>query len=113
MAERKTKALVYVRESLAGLLEKSENGYRFSYFEEYLSSSGARPVSLTMPLTKRPYESKELFPFFVGLIPEGWLLDLTGRILKIDPENSFDILLAMGGDCIGAVTIKPVDEDGF
>ena len=113
MTGKKKKAVVYLRESRAGLLEKTENAYRFSYFEEYLSSPGALPVSLTMPLTEKPYESKELFPFFVGLIPEGWLLDLTGRILKIDPENSFDILLATGGDCIGAVTIKPVDEDGF
>lgn len=109
--DRKKKAFVYLRESKAGLLEKTERGYRFTYFEEYLSSQDAQPVSLTLPLTEDPYESERLFPFFLGLIPEGWLLDLTSRTLKIDPENPFDILLATGGDCIGAVKIVPLDEE--
>jgi serine/threonine-protein kinase HipA len=61
-------------------------------------------------LTHEPYESERLFPFFAGLIPEGWLLDLTSRTLKIDPENAFGILLATGGECIGAVSVVPVDE---
>ncbi len=111
MVERKKKAFVYLREKKAGLLEKTERGYRFCYLRDYLSSQDAQPISLTLPLTDRPYESEKLFSFFIGLIPEGWLLDLTSRTLKIDPENPFDILLATGGDCIGAVKIVPIDED--
>ena len=111
MGYRSKRAFVYLRESKAGLLEKTERGYRFSYFEAYLSTNDAQPVSLTLPLTDEPYESERLFPFFLGLIPEGWLLDLTSRTLKIDPENSFDILLATGGDCIGAVKIVPLEEE--
>ena len=111
MGDKRKRAFVYLRESKAGLLEKTERGYRFSYFGEYLSTREAQPVSLTLPLTDEPYESERLFPFFLGLIPEGWLLDLTSRTLKIDPENSFDILLATGGDCVGAVKIVPLDEE--
>ena len=111
MGYRSKRAFVYLRESKAGLLEKTERGYRFSYSEAYLSTKDAQPVSLTLPLTDEPYESERLFPFFLGLIPEGWLLDLTSRTLKIDPENSFDILLATGGDCIGAVKIVPLEEE--
>ena len=111
MAGRESKAFVYLGERKAGLLEKGDRGYRFCYFPEYLSAQNVQPVSLTLPLTDEPYESETLFPFFLGLIPEGWLLDLTSRTLKIDPENSFDILLATGGDCIGAVKIIPVDEE--
>ena len=110
MVDREKKAFVYLGERKAGLLEKRDRGYRFSYFPEYLSSQDVQPVSLTVPLTDKPYESERLFPFFLGLIPEGWLLDLTSRTLKIDPENPFDILLATGGDCIGAVKIIPIDE---
>ncbi len=109
--DRKNKAFVYLRESKAGLLEKTERGFRFHYFKEYLSLREAQPISLTLPLTDLPYESEKLFPFFIGLIPEGWLLDLTSRTLKIDPENLFDILLATGGDCIGAAKIFPLDEE--
>ena len=111
MVDREKKAFVYLRERKAGLLEKTDRGYRFSYFPEYLSSQDAQPVSLTLPLTDEPYESENLFPFFLGLNPEGWLLDLTSRTLKIDPENPFNILLATGGDCIGAVKIIPTDEE--
>jgi serine/threonine-protein kinase HipA len=111
MVGRSKKAFVYLRESRAGLLEKIEGGYRFSYLKEYLSSRNAQPVSLTLPLTDKPYVSDQLFSFFLGLIPEGWLLDLTSRTLKIDQENPFDILLATGGDCIGAVIITPIDEE--
>ena len=111
MAGRESKAFVYLGERKAGLLEKGDRGYRFSYFPEYLSAQNVQPVSLTLPLTDEPYESETLFPFFLGLIPEGWLLDITSRTLKIDPENSFGILLAAGGDCIGAVKIIPVDEE--
>ena len=109
--DREKNALVYLGERKAGLLEKTDRGYRFSYFSEYLSLQDAQPVSITLPLTDGPYESEKLFPFFLGLIPEGWLLDLTSRTLKIDPENPFDILLAAGGDCIGAVKIIPINED--
>ena len=110
MADKKKKAVIYLWERKVGLLEKTEKGYRFSYDPGYLSSQDVQPISLTLPLTDVPYESNRLFPFFLGLIPEGWLLDLTSRTLKIDPERSFDILLATGGDCIGAVKVIPVDE---
>ena len=113
MAENNKKGIVYLGENKAGLLERTERGYRFSYFKEFLSSQDAQPVSLTLPLVDEPYESERLFPFFLGLIPEGWLLDLTSRTLKIDPDNPFDILLATGGDCIGAVKIVPLDEEGI
>ncbi len=111
MVEKRKKAFVYLWDSQAGLLEKTERGYRFTYDPDYLSAQDAQPISLTLPLTEAPYESNRLFPFFLGLIPEGWLLDLTSRTLKIDPENPFDILLATGGDCIGAVKIVPLDEE--
>lgn len=110
MSNRKDKADIYLDDKKAGFLEKTDKGYRFSYYREYLSAQDAQPVSLTLPLTEQPYESKTLFPFFSGLIPEGWLLDITSRILKIDPENVFGILLGTCGDCIGAVKVIPVTD---
>ncbi len=105
------RGVVYLSDKKAGLIERTDSGYRFAYHQEYLSTKEAQPVSLTLPLREEPYESESLFPFFLGLLPEGWLLDITSRTLKIDPENSFEILLATGGDCIGAVTVIP-EGDG-
>jgi serine/threonine-protein kinase HipA len=110
MAEKSYNAAVFLRDKRAGLLERTGKGYRFTYDQDYLSGPNAQPVSLTLPLRSEPYESEILFPFFFGLIPEGWLLELTSRTLKIDPENAFDILLANGGDCVGAVTVIPEEQ---
>ena len=63
----------------AGIIEETDTGYRFTYDPEYLTLPDARPVSLTLPLADSPFESRTFFPFFDGLIPEGWLLDLERR----------------------------------
>ena len=110
MEKKSNKADVYLGDKKAGLLEKTDKGYRFTYYRGYLSSKDAQPISLSFPLIEKVYESESLFPFFLGLIPEGWLLDIMSRTLKIDPENAFDILLATCGDCIGAVKVIPIDE---
>lgn len=95
----------------AGILEKTEEGYRFTYLPEYLARGDAEPISLTLPLREEPFESGKMFPYFLGLIPEGWLLDLTRRTLKVDPENIFEILLRCCRDCIGATGIYPEGEE--
>lgn len=77
--DRERRGVVYVCNKKAGILERSKAGYRFSYLPEYLSSPDAEPLSLTFPLRKEPFESKKMFSYFLGLIPEGWFLDLTMR----------------------------------
>ena len=70
------KAVVYLRDIKAGILTEDENGYLFEYDTDFLKSSNAEAISLTLPLSDKPYRDKVLFPFFDGLIPEGWLLDI-------------------------------------
>ncbi|MBO5193341.1 MAG: HipA N-terminal domain-containing protein, partial [Bacteroidales bacterium] len=69
-------AVVFVCGIKAGILTEDENGYTFVYDADYLTSADAEAVSLTLPLNDKPYRDKVLFPFFDGLIPEGWLLDI-------------------------------------
>ena len=109
----KTKqADIFLHDRKAGRLKRDSNGYCFQYDPNYLKRPDARPVSLTLPLTDQPFESEALFPFFVGLLPEGWFLDITCRVLKIDPDNTYDLLLATCGDCIGAVSVVPLNDEG-
>lgn len=98
-------AFVYIRDAFAGTLSETDYGYSFSYDEEYLSSAGPA-VSLTLPLQKEAYVSKTLFPFFDGLIPEGWLLEVAGRNWKIDTKDRFGLLLVSCRDSIGNVSIS-------
>jgi len=110
MGQKRNKVDIYLHDQKAGLLERTDGGYRFTYYDDYFYSDGAEPVSITLPLREKTYESASLFPFFLGLIPEGWLLDITSRTLKIDPENVFAILVETCGDCIGAVKIVPLSN---
>lgn len=99
------KAYVYVRNVFAGILSETDSGYRFAYDEDYLRSENASPVSLTLPLRDEPYDSGTLFPFFDGLIPEGWLLGVVSRNWKIDTKDRFGLLLVACKDGIGNVSI--------
>jgi serine/threonine-protein kinase HipA len=94
----------------AGLLEKMGKQYRFTYFEEYLTGNN-RPVSITMPLRKEPYESNMLFPVFANLLSEGVNKKMQCRMLKIDELDYFGLLVATAKeDSIGPLTIKAIDE---
>ena len=99
-------AYVYVRNIFAGELCETDEGYSFSYDAQYLDSENASAVSLTMPLSSTEYTSKTLFPFFDGLIPEGWLLDIVSRNWKINTKDRFGLLLVACKDGIGNVSIK-------
>lgn len=104
------KGNVFYNDSLAGYVLEDENGFSFIYDDSYLSSIDAKPVSLLMPLRKEPYNSSIIFPFFDGLIPEGWLLDIAEKNWKIDQRDRMGLLLAFCKDCIGAVSVIPVEE---
>jgi serine/threonine-protein kinase HipA len=68
-------------------------------------------VSLSLPLQEQPFVDKRLFPFFDGLIPEGWLLEIAENTWKIDPRDRMGLLLACCRDCIGAAGVRPMEED--
>jgi serine/threonine-protein kinase HipA len=99
-------ANVYMKTQLAGKLQETEQGYTFEYLKEYLIDKEAQAVSLTLPLRSEVYQSNILFPFFDGLIPEGWLLDIAERNWKLNEKDRMGLLLACCKDCIGAVSIE-------
>ena len=56
-------AVVFLRGVKAGVLTEDENGYTFEYDADYLLFADAEAVSLTLPLSDKPYRDKVLFPF--------------------------------------------------
>lgn len=102
-------ANIYINNVLAGILTEDDMGYEFRYDSDYLKSAGALPVSLTLPLTDKPYRDKVLFPFFDGLIPEGWLLDIAEQSWKISARDRFSLLLACCKDCIGNISVIQIE----
>ena len=98
------RAEIFVHNISAGYFEEKQKGeeYVFVYHENY----SGEPVSLTMPLKEKLFKSKNIFSFFEGLLPEGPQLESLLRIMKLDRDDLFGQLIAVGQDTVGAVTIK-------
>lgn len=103
-------AFVFVQNEFAGILKEKDSSYEFEYDSEYLKKENPLSVSLTLPIQNEKFESKTLFSFFDGLIPEGWLLNVVTKNWKIDKKDRFGLLLAVCKDSIGDVSIKNGSE---
>lgn len=97
-------AIIYKKNIRAGKLEEIHKGkfYIFTYEEEY----NGDPISLTMPVATKRFEYSQLPPFFEGLLPEGMQLEALLKKRKLDSNDLFEQLLAIGEDVVGDVTIK-------
>jgi serine/threonine-protein kinase HipA len=104
-------AEIKMHDRTAGWLTQDENGYHFRYDTAYLSAPSSVAVSLTLPLQEEPFDSNVLFPFFDGLIPEGWLLDIAEKNWKLNARDRMGLLLACCKDCIGAVSVYPINVE--
>ncbi len=101
-----SKGNVFFKNQLSGFIEQKDDGtFNFSYKE---MTSG---ISWTLPYKEISYTSEDLFPFFDGLIPEGWLLNLAQKNWKLDKNNRMTLLLNTCQDCIGAAHVLSEAEN--
>ncbi len=112
-------AEIYYKDRLAGILTETDEGeYTFEYTKEYSENHPEDFITFTMPVKKAAditmdvkgpvYVDKRLFPFFEGLIPEGWLLEIAAKNWKLNRNDRMGLLLACCQNCIGAVSVKPI-----
>lgn len=105
-------AAIYYKDLLAGTLTETDEGeYIFQYNKEYSEGYPNQFLTFAMPVSDKPYTDKRLFPFFEGLIPEGWLLDIASKNWKINQNDRMGLLLACCQNCIGAVSVQPIHTD--
>lgn len=105
------RAKVMYGDVTAGILTETNDGeYVFQYENDYVADHPDQFITFTMPVTEKPYISNRLFPFFEGLIPEGWLLNIASLNWKINHNDRMGLLMACCKDCIGAVSIIPIPE---
>jgi HipA-like protein len=103
-------AKVLYKGKQAGILEQNNDGsFMFKYNEEWLQDNTKPPISLTLPKAQKEFSSKELFPFFYHLLPEGVNKKMICRTYKIDESDAFGILLTTAKtDTIGTITIERI-----
>ncbi len=98
------RAKIFVHGVETGVLEELKQGTEYIF--KYLDSYEGVPVSLTMPVDAREIRFDRFPPFFDGVLPEGVMLDGLLRQRKIDKDDFFSQLLAVGKDLVGAVTVE-------
>lgn len=102
---------VFYGDRFAGIItETNEGEYIFEYDSDYVKNHPDDFITFTMPVREEVYQDKRLFPFFEGLIPEGWLLNIASETWKINRNDRMGLLLACCQNCIGAVSVKPIIE---
>jgi len=103
-------ARIYYDTVFCGLLTETNDGdFTFNYDSDYINQYPNQFITFTMPVSKTEYKDKRLFAFFEGLIPEGWLLDIASKSWKINRNDRMGLLLACCKNCIGAVSVEPIN----
>jgi len=104
-------AIVYYNDTVAGIVIETENGqFEFDYDDTYFSNGNLPAISVTIPKWKQQHYSKHLFPFFFNMLSEGANRKVQCRILKIDENDDFGLLLKTGAnETIGAITVEEIN----
>ena len=104
-------AKIYYNDILAGILQETNEGeFIFTYDKQYVINYPKQFITFSMPVREEAYIENRLFPFFEGLIPEGWLLDIASKNWKINLNDRMGLLLACCNNCIGAVSVEPINN---
>jgi serine/threonine-protein kinase HipA len=95
-----------------GQLTKLPTGaMTFQYDRDWLTRSGSRPISLSIPLSSDLQQGAQIYNFFDNLLPDS---DRTRAKIQarfqLPSRQPFDLLAAIGGDCVGAIQLYPVDQ---
>lgn len=100
---------VYMNGYLVGYFSKSTTGaHRFSYDSGWLTLPQSRPISLSMPLRRQPYNGDEVYNFFDNLLPDN--PEIRARVVARYGSAStqpFDLLTSIGRDSTGALQLLP------
>jgi len=101
-------------EVVARVLDTSRRGrprIDLEYSEEALSSHplNSAPVSVSMPLLPGRPPVGAAQAFFDGLLPEGDARAAIAREAGVDSGDLYQLLVARGGDCAGALVVRGLD----
>ncbi len=96
---------IYVGDQVVATLHRLADRVRFAYLGD-----ADTEVATTLPRAHRVVDTHApgaLPPFFAGLLPEGRRLAALRSAVKTSADDEFSLLLAVGSDTIGNVSILP------
>jgi serine/threonine-protein kinase HipA len=104
---------VYVGTSKVGQYARAPGGATsFRYDPEWLSSQRAFPISLSLPLSDRIWSGEAATSYFDGLLPDDRTVrEKIAARERAESAGIFDLLSAIGRDCVGALRFVPEGAD--
>lgn len=103
---------VYYDGDLVGQLIQDDGGQMtFQYDASWRGRDEPVALSWSLPVREEPFMQKECRGFFGGALPEEDNRKVIARILGISDKNDFAMLEQIGGECAGAISFLPEDED--
>jgi len=112
--KRKSAALdVYLGRSHVGAYSRSASGATsFRYDPSWLNSDRSFAISLSLPLSDRQWTGDRIASVFDGLLPDNSTVRETIAAREgADSASTFDLLAAIGRDCVGALRFIPEGDD--
>jgi serine/threonine-protein kinase HipA len=83
----------------------------FRYAPRWLDSKDSRPISLSMPLRSVAYKGEVVQAYFDNLLPDSRnIRDRLQHRFGVASSSAFDLLNAIGRDCVGAIQLLPDGE---
>jgi serine/threonine-protein kinase HipA len=111
---KSTHLVVWMNGARVGVWAQPRSGSpSFQYDPAWVSSEAARVLSLSLPFApgNAPHRGETVTHFFDNLLPDsdGIRARLQAKFAT-DSTGAFDLLTAIGRDCVGAVQLLPEDE---
>lgn len=102
---------IFLNGRLVGQLSREPSGaIDFQYDESWLAWRHTFPISLSLPLREDKYRGEPVNAVFDNLVPDN--VEIRRRIAErvgADSDGAFDLLSAIGRDCVGALQFLPQD----
>lgn len=106
-------AVILFKGEEAGILTQHDDGvFTFRYNDAWMANRNKPGISLTLPKSQQEYHSQYLFPFFYNMLPEGSNKQVVCKLMRIDPDDYFGLLLMTAkNDTIGAVRVIKTEQE--
>lgn len=105
---------IWLNGSPVGTWISAANNSTFQYFDAWLEDELGRPLSLSLPF--RPdnagYSGDVVTNYFDNLLPDSEpIRRRLAQRHQVGGTSPFELLSAIGRDCVGAVQLLPVDQE--
>ncbi|MET3124577.1 serine/threonine-protein kinase HipA [Oxalobacteraceae bacterium GrIS 2.11] len=110
---RTQKLVIWLNGTPVGEWSYAPGRTTFAYFDEWLADPQGRPISLSLPFrpNNEAYRGDLVLNYFDNLLPDSALIRRRiAQRFQADDVDPFNLLAAVGRDCVGAIQLLPPDE---